>query len=152
MAITAREEKRKLIIDLGDDETYLVIPPVKGEQGRKATALLVGVTFGASDGLKGAEEQTDEITRICLGESLPGFEERLETFSDLRGTEQMLIGQAVIFWNCQGGSIEAVNDILDSEPGVGLPKALNRVMRSYGLDGQYKRLTTFLGGESQEPS
>lgn len=152
MAITAREEKRKLIIDLGDDETYITVPPVRGEQGREATALLVGVTFGATEGVPDTEVATDRITRICMGEGLPGFEERFETFSELRGTEQMLVGQAVMFWNCQGGSIEAVNDILDSEPGVGLPKALNRVMQSYGLGAQFKRLTTFLGGESPAPN
>lgn len=150
MAITAREEKRKLIIDLGDDETTLIIPPIPGEAGRRATALLVGVTFGATEDEEQVHSSTEDIARICLGEGLPGFDELFATFESLRGTEQMMVGQAAIFWNCQGGSIEAVNDILSSDPGVGLPKALNRVMQSYGLAEQFKRLTLFLGGSPEQ--
>ena len=153
MTITAREEKRHLVIDLGDGETTITIPPIKGADGRRATALLVGVAFGAvgpeasaDEKLTAAEANTDELTRMVLGEGLPGWEERYELFESLRGTEQMLVGQAAMFWNVQGGSIEAVNDILDSEAGVGLPKALNRVMASYGVGEQFKRLTSFLGG------
>ena len=150
MAITAREEKRHLIIDLGDDETVLRIPPINGEAGRKATAKLVGITFGATSSEDVVEDDTEEIARVCLGEGLPGFDEVFEVFSSLRGTEQMLVGQAAIFWNCMGGSIDAVHDILGSDPGDGLPKALNRVMRSYGLGDQFKRLTSFLGGSPEQ--
>lgn len=150
MAITAREEKRHLIIDLGDGETILTVPPIKGSEGRRATAALVGITFGATDGEDQILSDTADITEVCLGKGLPGYDERYELFESLRGTEQMQVGQAVIFWNMQGGSIDAVHDILNSDPGVGLPKALDRVMRSYGLAEQFKRLTSFLGGSPEQ--
>lgn len=149
MTITAFEQNRNLIIDLGDG-TLFTVPPIPGRVGRELLGRLVSVAFGTD--LENAEESAMILARKSLGEDLPGWEEREAMFEDLRAPEQERVSQAAILWNVQGGSIDAVHDLLNTEAGEAYPKALGRVMRSCGLGPQFEALRTWLNGVSGSPT
>lgn len=150
MPISAREDGRNLTIDLGAAGTF-TIPPMPGSHGKAALDLLLAVTFGHSrkqDGLVKEQADTEKLTNMCLGtDGVRGYLRRRK-FARLRASHQELVGMAAILWNVHGGSIDAVNDLLDEQDG-GYPKALGRVMRSCGLGAAYEALTTWLNGASQ---
>lgn len=145
MPTTARETQGRLVIDFGDDNSF-EIPPMRGRHGKEALDLLLGVTFGHTRNEFGQDAENDATERLrrmvlCLN-GIPGWV-RERRFQSLRSTQQQLVSQAAILWNVQGGSIDAVLDLLDSAGG-GYPKGLGRVMRSCGLDAQYELLKTWL--------
>lgn len=144
MPITARENGRTLVLDLGDSS--FTVPPMPGRHGREALSILLGVTFGSTrkeDGVDGENAATEKLRRMVLGLEGIGGWIRERRFQRLRATEQQAVSQAAILWNVQGGSIEAVLDLLD-EAGGGYPKGLGRVMRSCGLGEAYETLRTWL--------
>lgn len=149
MPTTAREDHGNLIIDLGGSGTF-TIPPMPGKNGRQALKMLLDVAFGAArkeSGPEGERETTERLTMMCLGcDRISGFW-RKRQFERLRATHQELVGEAAILWNVHGGSIDAVNDLLDEAGGY--PKALGRVLRSCGLGPAYEALTTLLDGAAQ---
>lgn len=144
MPTTAREDGRCLVLDLGHSEFR--IPPMPGRHGREALGILLGITFGhtRSDGGEDAEiADTEKLRRMVLVLSGPRGWLRERRFQALRASEQQAVSQAAILWNVQGGSLDAVQDLLE-ETGGGYPKALGRVMRSCGLGDQYDALKTWL--------
>lgn len=150
MPTTAREEGRNLIIDLGEAGTF-TIPPMRGSAGKNALDSLLSITFGQTRKDEGAEQeikQTRDLTLSCLGCTSRLSFRRRRQFVRMRASHQELVGMAAILWNVHGGSIDAVNDLLD-EQGGGYPKALGRVMESCGLGKAYEALTTLLNGVSQ---
>ncbi len=156
MAMTAFEQNRHLIIDLGDG-TVFTVPPIPGSTGREMLGILVSVSFGTD--LENAEKNAQKLSRQSLGlpsrrgakDGITGWQEREELYESLRASEQERISQAAILWNVQGGSIDAVHDLLTTEAGEAYPKALGRVMRSCGLGQQFDALRTWLSGESETP-
>lgn len=149
MTITAHEQNRNLVIDLGDG-TLFTVPPIPGKVGRELLGRLVSIAFGTD--LENAEESALVLARSALGEGLPGWAEREQLFDTLRASEQERVSQAAILWNVQGGSIDAVHDLLNTEAGEAYPKALGRVMRSCGLGPQFEALRTWLNGASVNPT
>lgn len=145
---TAREENRHLHISL-DDGTEFTVPPLPGRYGKEATALLISVSMGAGE-IDEILPNTERLVKLALGQPLAGWRRRQREFEDLRATQQEQISQAAIVWNCQGGSIDAVNDLFDEAGGY--PKALGRVMESCGLGREYELLQTWLNGVSKAPS
>lgn len=142
---TAREERGNLVIDFG--ETIFTVPPMKGKHGRHALDLLLGITFGSTQREQGIDAElaaTEELRRMVLGLAGVTGWWRERQFQRLRATQQQIISQAAILWNVQGGSLEAVLDLLDETDGD-YPKGLGRVMRSCGLGAQYEALKTWLG-------
>ncbi len=148
MGMTAFEQNRHLHIDLGDGTVFRV-PPVPGAVGITMLANLVKVSFGTD--LPNAETDAQGLARAALGESEEGWEEREALYESLRASEQTRVAQAAILWNVQGGSIDAVHDLLNTEAGEAYPKALGRVMRSCGLGMPFAQLTTWLNGASASP-
>jgi len=150
MPITAKEHLGNLIIDFGD-ETSFTIYPVPSKIGIEIQALLVGITMGTTMHEHGADRlmaDTEKIAKLALGVPLKGKpNRRWREFSELRSARATLVSQAAILWNTGGGSIDAVNDLLDEAGGY--PKALGRVMQSSGLGEQYKLLRTWLDGAAQ---
>ena len=164
--ITAREELGNLIIDFGDGTDYTVYP-VPGKIGIEIQAMLVGVALGATlaaDGPDKVIEDTDRMTRLALGVKDPdaaprrklrkapnqteqAAQRRWNDFQNLRSARQAIVAQAALLWNCGGGGIDAVLDLLDEAGGY--PKALERVMQSSGLGAQYKTLKAWLDGAAQ---
>lgn len=168
MTMTAFEQNRHLHIDLGDG-TLIIVPPIPGRTGRELLGLLTSVSFGTD--LVNAEANAQRLARLALGLSaeaytphgeglqplepvagLPGADKREELYESLRASEQERVAQAAILWNVQGGSIDAVHDLLSTEAGEAYPKALARVMRSCGLGQQFEALRTWLSGESASPT
>lgn len=155
MTMTAFEQNRHLHIDLGDG-TLFIVPPIPGKTGRDMLGLLVSVAMGAD--IANAFENTLRLARLTLGlphEETPGidgWQAREELYDSLRASEQERISQAAILWNVQGGSLDAVHDLLTTEAGEAYPKALGRVMRSCGLGQQFEVLQTWLHGESESPT
>ena len=142
---TARESRGRLVIDFGDGAAF-TIPPMRGKHGKTALDILLGITFGHTRNDEGQEAEnaaTERLRRMVL--CLDGFTGwmRERRFQALRATQQQTVSQAAILWNVQGGSLDAVLDLLD-EAGGGYPKGLGRVMRSCGLDAQYELLRTWL--------
>lgn len=164
MSMTAVEQNRHLHINLGDD-TMMIVPPIPGHTGRELLGLLVSVSFGSD--LGNAETNAQRLARLSLGlpvksvelegetprtlppvDGLTGWAKREKLFNELRASEQERVSQAAILWNVQGGSIDAVHDLLNTEAGEAYPKALGRVMRSCGLGQQFEALRTWLSGAS----
>ena len=149
---TAREDRGRLILELGSSGT-ITIPPLPGRHGKEALGLLIGITLGSTKKQHGIErvfQDTEKLTFMCLGVNGIAGRLRRRKFERLRATEQEFVGQAAILWNVQGGRIDAVLDLLDEAGGY--PKALGRVMRSCGLGKPFETLTTLLNGVVQEPS
>lgn len=149
MTMQAFEKDRHLHIDLGDGSLFIV-PPIPGRIGRTLLGLLIKVSFGTD--LAHAEEDALSLSEQALGSSLPGWEAREAQYEDLRSSEQTRISQAAIVWNVQGGSIDAVHDLLNTEAGEAYPKALARVMQSCGLATPFAQLQTWLSGASASPT
>ncbi len=155
MSMTAFEQNRHLHIDLGDG-TMFTVPPIPGKTGRELLGLLVSVSFGTD--LVNADVNALRLSHLSLGlpdgddAGLDGWEEREELYHSLRASEQERVSQAAILWNVQGGSIDAVHDLLNTEAGEAYPKALGRVMRSCGLGQQFEALRTWLSGASASPT
>lgn len=153
MSMTAFEQNRQLHIDLGDG-TIFTIPPIPGADGKEILGALVSVAF-ATD-MQNAEQASIDMSVRALGlptddgkhNGLPGHEERRALYDSLRASEQERIAQAALLWNVQGGSIDAVHDLLNTEAGEAYPKALGRVMRSCGLGPQFAALHNWLNGVS----
>lgn len=165
MSMTAFEQNRHLHINLGDD-TEMIVPPIPGATGRELLGLLVSVSFGSD--LGNAEANAQRLARLSLGlpvesvklagetprtlppvEGMAEWAQREKLFNELRASEQERVSQAAILWNVQGGSIDAVHDLLNTEAGEAYPKALGRVMRSCGLGQQFEALRTWLSGASE---
>ncbi|WP_300733701.1 hypothetical protein [Pseudomonas sp.] len=161
MTTTAFEANRHLNIDLGSGEIF-TIPPLPGRLGRDALAYTVSIAFGTS--LQSAPRDADWLSKVCLGfpygepgdpDHVPGsadHADRFERFETYRASEQERIIQAAIVWNVQGGSLDAVHDLLNTAAGDAYPKALVRVMASCGLAEPYQALLTFLAGGSESPT
>lgn len=149
MAMTAFEQNRHLNIDLGDG-TMFTVPPIPGRIGKRLLGLLVQVSFGTN--LETADVDAEELAAEALGKSAPGWEEREALYETLRASEQAQVAQAAIVWNVQGGSIDAVHDLLNTEAGEAYPKALARVMESCGLGPQFNQLRQWLNGVSVNPT
>lgn len=158
MPTTAQELNGNLILDFGDDTTYTIYP-VPGKIGTEIQSLLVGVALGVTMQEHGPEavmENTEKLAMLALGvpaEKPKKFRKapnraqqaaaaRYAEFQQLRSARQVIVSQAAILWNTGGGSIEAVNDLLNEAGGY--PKALGRVMEFSGLGAQYKLLRTWL--------
>lgn len=161
----AFEQNRKLHIDLGDGDIF-VVPPIPGRIGREMLGIVIATAFGTDPAH--AEEDAVRLGRCALGlpvgeakrvngvlPAYPGIddhEEREHRLQDLRGTEQLLLQQAAILWNVQHGDIDAVHDLLNTPAGEAYPKALGRVMRSCGLGTQFELLRKWLSGASVNPT
>lgn len=152
MTTTAHEEGRNLVVDLGGAGTFTV-PPMPGKHGKEALGILLGIATGSTSQEHGPARVTTETERLanmCLGlDGIRGYSRRTQ-FRKLRSSQQEILGTAAILWNVHGGSIDAVNDLL--EEGGGFPKALGRVMRSSGLGHVFEALQTLLNGASPAPS
>lgn len=162
MTYTAFEQGRKLHIDLGDGEIFIV-PPIPGKIGKEMLGIVIATAFGTD--MENSEADSDRLGRCALGlpvgeavrtggtlpayPGMEGHEEREQRLEDMRGTEQILVIQAAILWNVQHGSIDAVHDLLNTPAGEAYPKALDRVMRSCGLGAQYRLLRNWLNGASE---
>lgn len=148
---TAREQGTKLVLELGESGTF-VIPAMPGKHGKAALQLLLGITVGSTAQEHGQERvhtDTQQLTNMCVGLSGPLAVFRRTRFARLRASQQELVTMAAILWNVHGGSIDAVNDLL--EEGGGYPKGLGRVMRSSGLGHVFEALETLLNGASPAP-
>lgn len=153
MPTTAHEADGNLIIDFGDGTTYTVYP-VPGSVGIQIQTLLVGLAMGTTMHGQGPQQvidDTEKVTKLALG--LPAGKSkkvpnrRWREFDQMRAARQAVVSQAAILWNCGGGGIDAVNDLLDEAGGY--PKALGRVMQSSGLGDKYEVLRTYLDGVVQ---
>ncbi len=148
MPTTAREDHGALVIDFGDG-TDFTIYPVPGSVGKEIQVLLIGVALGTTMHEHGPERllaDTERLTQLALGiptkKRKQAPNRRMREFDQMRAARQQIVAQAAILWNTGGGSIEAVEDLLNEAGGY--PKALERVMVSSGLGEQYKVLRTWL--------
>lgn len=167
-----------------EDAVRISVPPVSAEVGSQLFAFYTGITFARMDtldrvGFAGSEgasperrmrEATEYMTKLALGaaeldDQHGGSEqqriiarERWAAVQALRWSEGEKVCQSALFWNVQGGGMDAVRAILDDRvdadgtPVAGAPKAAELLLKKAGLWDAYTQLTTLLASASGNPT
>lgn len=153
------------------DAVRISVPPVSARVGSQLFAFYAGLAFARqasldSIGFEGTPEQAVErMTKLALGAlELPdtdgGSEQQRviarhqwDTVQELRWDEAQHVCNAALFWNVQGGGMDAVRAVLDDStdsdgnPAGGIPKAQDLVMRANGLSRAASQLQSLLDTE-----
>lgn len=166
-------------LEADEDVIRISVPPVSAELGSQLFAFYTGITFARHDTLdriafptdfetpaKRMKAAVEQMTKLALGAAeLPdeqgGSEaqriiarERWNAVQSLRWEEGERVCQSALFWNVQGGGLEAVRAVLDTsvdENGTrtgGVPKASALLLKKAGLWDAYTQLATLLDSES----
>lgn len=163
--------------EAAEDVVRVSVPPLTARMGSRLFAFYAGIAFARQDSLDAvgftgdAKEAVEHMTRLALGalelpDSDGGSEaqrviarERWEQVQSLRWDEAQTVCNAALFWNVQGGSIEAVAALLDEridettgEPSGGVPKAQELVLQANGLADALSRLTNSLVSGASRPT
>jgi len=163
-----------------EDVVRISVPPVSAEVGSQLFAFYTGITFARQDtldrvGFRGSEgatperrmrEATEWMTKLALGaaelpDDMGGSEQqriiarqRWAQVQSIRWSEGEKVCQAALFWNVQGGGMDAVRAVLDESvdehgtPLGGPPKAAELLLKKAGLWDAYTQLTTLLASAS----
>ena len=162
--------------EAAEDVVRVSVPPLTARMGSRLFAFYAGIAFARQDSLDAVgftgtpKEAVEHMTRMALGAlELPdgdgGSEaqrviarERWDHVQALRWDEAQTVCNAALFWNVQGGSLEAVQALLDEStnedgtPAGGVPKAQELVLQANGLADALSRLTNSLVSGASRPT
>lgn len=162
--------------EASEDVVRVSVPPLTARMGSRLFAFYAGIAFARQDSLDAVgftgtpKEAVEHMTRMALGAlELPdgdgGSEaqrviarERWDHVQALRWDEAQTVCNAALFWNVQGGSLEAVQALLDEStnedgtPAGGVPKAQELVLQANGLADALSRLTNSLASGASRPT
>jgi hypothetical protein len=157
--------------EAAEDVLRVSVPPLSARLGTRLFAFYAGIAFARQEsldavGFEGSpEEAVAHMTRMALGaleiSDVDGgseadriiARERWDKIQTLRWDEAQTVCNAALFWNVQGGSMEAVQALLDEStnddgtPAGGVPKAQELVLAANGLNSAFSRLKTLLDSE-----
>lgn len=160
MQIEAREVGRKLELRVGgQDESAVVVlvPPVDGATGTRLWSFYARILFLQTPDPQ-IEADATTMTRQALGawapEDAPEDERQRadaqwELVNSLRWEEGEAVCQAALYWNLQGGGMDAVRTFLTEGEAGGAPKAQELLLKRNNLWGVVSQLRTSPSGASE---
>jgi hypothetical protein len=158
--ITAQERGRRLHITVGGheegmtpedaaaadaDAVHIVVPPVTAAVGMKIWSLYSGIMFNEVEST--AEADAAELVAMATGawaapdaspEQKAAAEAQRQLLDQLRWEEGNTVSEVAIYWNVQGGGIDAALARIQD----GNPKAQEILTRRNGVWGVLSRLRT----------